>query len=167
MILPIDKIYNMSNIVFETSNSMIIVGNYKEILQNTISLVCKKINFDDKDVKWVIFDPKQGKSTSERLFVGRKGADYGYTNIQEQTIYISILAIQASEQIYGKKWNVRMRLGKIRNDFLSNVIIDEITHIQTKKNHGMEEYDKKLQENMDIFYLSLIDRMQGKHKLLS
>ena len=49
------------------------------------------------------------------------------------------------------------------DDSLANIIIDEITHIQTQSNHGTNKYDKKFGENLTLYYLNEIQRLSLKY----
>ena len=44
---------------------------------------------------------------------------------------------------------------KNKRDFLADVILDEITHIVTKLNHGDDEYDETLERFRYIYYSKL------------
>jgi hypothetical protein len=58
------------------------------------------------------------------------------------------------------------RLGDIEEDFLADVILDEITHIQTNCNHGSSKYDRKLQENAEKYYLPTINLISLQTNLI-
>ena len=143
----------MSKIEFRNDSSVFAV-TYRQILQEKINVICKKIGFDDFEVTWVIYDPKdeQSKMIEDVVLVGIPGKDYGYTILEQKKIYISILAMR--KNINQGIYDSVKKLGGIctQDDFLANVIIDEITHIQTGVNHGEERYDKKFRENLWKYY---------------
>ena len=156
----------MSNIEFETTGqAMILYCDYKKILQSKINSVCQKIGFDDSKIQWKIYDPKTRKTPITQMFVGLNGEDYGYCNPRENIIFISTLSIQkdASNALL-KKYNTILRLEKDTDYFLANVIIDEVTHIQTQSNHGSSAYDNKFKDNTIKYYLSPLDRIMLKNK---
>lgn len=155
----------MSNIEFDTKGSvMLLLCDYKKILQEKIDKVCQKIGFNDSDISWYIYDPKQNKNSIDQIFVGLNGRDYGYCIPHKKEIYISTLSIQKDvNSTLLKKYSELLKLPKT-DDFLANVIIDEITHIQTKQNHGNSEYEKKFIENANKFYLSPIERIMSRIK---
>lgn len=168
--IQISKLYvlkegaKVSNIEFETTGqAMILYCDYKKILQSKIDSVCKKIGFDDSKIQWKIYDPKTNKTSLKQMFVGLNGEDYGYCNPRDNIICISTLSIQkdASNSLL-KKYNSLLRLEKDTDDFLANVIIDEITHIQTQSNHGSSTYDNKFKDNVIKYYLSPFDRIMSK-----
>ena len=156
----------VSNIEFKTTEqALILYCDYKKILQSKIDSVCKKIGFDDSKIQRKIYNPKTNKISLNQMFVGLNGKDYGYCSPRENIICISTLSIQkdASNSLL-KKYNTLLRLEKDTDDFLANVIIDEITHIQTQSNHGSLVYDKKFKDNVIKYYLSPLDRIMLKIK---
>ena len=135
-------------------NIVFIPYNYKDELSEKIKLVCKKIDFCYKDIQWVIFDPRSKKITNpiEQLSIGRrrKGRDYGYCDYNNKIIYISTLAIE-------KNINDNISYKKIisiknKQDFLADVILDEITHIVTKCDHGNPKYENQLNQFKQRYY---------------
>lgn len=142
----------MSEIEYEHKYTGVIIGNDKEILQDKIKEVCQKIGFDDFHVKWHIFNPKEGKDIIEKILIGTYGREYGYCNPYSNEIWISTLAIQRRLPDIYRKIDRIIKLDRIQEDFLANVIIDEITHIQTGRDHGSKEYDDALIDNLNMFY---------------
>lgn len=127
--------------------------SYKDELRKKIKSVCKKIGFRDKDIQWVIFDPRLKKITNpiEKVFIGSKGRDYGFCYPKKKVIYISTLAIQKNINdniIYKNK----ITINKNKPDFLADVILDEIAHIVTKCDHGNPIYDSKLNQFKQKYY---------------
>ena len=119
---------------------------YSEILSAKIKEVCSKVNCSYEGIKWIIFDPYKNTSNSlEKIMVGRKGTDYGYYDLKNK-IWISTLAIK--KEINKTKNNNK----KYENDFLANLILDEITHMITKCDHGTKKYDDQLKRFKNIYY---------------
>ncbi len=144
------------------SNSPIIYTQYINILACKIKTVFKKVGFSYYGIKWIVFDPKisdicgNKPNNIEKLFVGSKGKDYGACNLEDTTIWISTLAIAKAKV----KNNILPGIEeRAKEDFLADVILDEIAHISTKSNHGQEKYDNELVRLKDIYYGNLINRM--------
>ncbi|HCW03139.1 MAG TPA: hypothetical protein DGK91_00520 [Clostridium sp.] len=154
----------MSNIEYQFGGQTIaLLCDYKEILQKKIDIVCTKIGFNDSKIKWYIFNPKIRKTTIQNILVGMNGCDYGYCITDKNEIWISALSIQKCGSLTAyDKINSMIKLQKKADDFLANVIIDEITHIQTGSNHGQKDYDNKFIDNMRKYYLSPMERMMLK-----
>lgn len=153
------KVCVMSNIKYDFKNTAILYVNYEEILEKKINSVCSKIGFDDSKITWFIFNPDEQKSKNNigHIRIGYGGKDYGFCVPSENKIWISTLSIMKDRN--ASPLNIihyRAKLpGMKEDDFLANVILDEITHIQTGYNHGSDEYDRKFQENVKKYYLSL------------
>lgn len=154
----------MSNIQLESiGQAMILYCDYKKVLQSKIDKVCSKIGFDDSKIQWLIYNPKSNKTSLAQILVGLNGEDYGYCNPNDNMIWISTLSIQKDASSSPlKNYNNLLKLQKDTNDFLANVIIDEITHIQTKSNHGSAKYDDKFKDNVMRYYLNPVDRIMLK-----
>lgn len=146
----------MSNIKFERDDCLMISKNgYIKILQSKINSVCKIIGFDDSKIQWIIYDPIMRKTLLKQISEGFSGKDYGYCIPGKNIIYISTLSIQKndSNSLFEKYHTVLpSNKYKDKDDFLANVIIDEITHFQTHCNHGSLIYDKKFKENINKYY---------------
>ncbi len=147
----------MSKIEFDLKDSVAQLINCKEILGNKISKVCSRIGFDDSKITWIVFDPNEKEK--ENFFAhirGYYGCDYGYCVPEINKIWISTLSIMKDDDASPlKKIHSQLKLLLLnKEDFLANVIIDEITHIQTGSDHGSEKYDTQLRENLISYYLS-------------
>lgn len=143
----------MSNIVMDTN---VLLAVFKEILEKKIIEVCNRLGFDDSDVTWHIFDPKnKSNCILSQMLIGTRGKDYGYCNPKSKSIWISTFAIMNSE-MHSIQSNFSTlnnnRLHPSSSDLLANVIIDEITHLQTNCNHGTSKYDNQLLSNLRMFY---------------
>lgn len=136
---------------------------YKEKLNQKIQDVCSKIGFDDSNITWVIYNPKSKSKDKllNNIFIGINGKDYGYSILQYNEIWISILSITSKysmliEDRIAEILKLNNEKGK---DFLANVILDEVTHIQTKCDHGDNQYDEKLKENYKLYYYNIVERV--------
>lgn len=147
----------MSKIEYKDIGAKSLIYDYKGILQKKINEVCLKIGFNDSDVNWYIFDPSKGKNIIEFALVGEQGKDYGYCLPRKKEIYISVLAIEAQLE----KSNSLLAVDR-NSDFLADVILDEITHIQTAKDHDDAEYKNKLRKNNENFCYTLSERVLAK-----
>lgn len=154
----------MSKIEYDFKNTIILYADYKKILQNKISKVCSKIEFDDSKITWVIFNPDEHEREDFLGYIGRFcgwnlrrycGWDYGHCNPKKNKIWISTLSIMKDYDASRLK----------KDDFLADVIIDEITHIQTDSDHGSAKYDMTFRENMINYYFSPIEQAMLKRKL--
>ena len=141
---------------------------YQSYLSKKIKIVCSKIKFEKNDIKWIIYDPKSLTANPiEKSLIGTRGKDYGFCDPGNKEIYISILAIQGdlngknilkqinnNLNLIGKTYKLS-GVTKNKRDFLADVILDEITHIVTKSNHGDDEYDETLERFRYIYYSKL------------
>ena len=114
------------------------------------------------------YDPKSLTANPiEKSLIGTRGKDYGFCDPGNKEIYISILAIQGdlngknilkqinnNLNLIGKTYKLS-GVTKNKRDFLADVILDEITHIVTKSNHGDDEYDETLERFRYIYYSKL------------
>lgn len=158
------KVCVVSKIKFDSKGtSIVLYVNYKEILQKKINSVCGKIGFNDAKITWFIFDPKEKerKNAFDYIRIGLNGKDYGFCIPAENKIWISTLSIMKDKDLSPiNKIRSQLKIpGDIEEDFLADVILDEITHIQTNCDHGSSKYNRKLQENAEKYYLSTIERI--------
>lgn len=63
---------------------------------------------------------------------------YGRRNPKTNTIWISTVAIQKAPTIIDRLFSSK------EDNLLVNVILDELAHIETGKNHGDREYERLL-----------------------
>lgn len=149
------------------SKIQMLYWNYKKCLADKIKLVCSKVGFSYDGIKWIIFDPKisdiygNKPDQIQQLWIGIKGKDYGACNLKD-TIWISTLAINrggAANSSLKKINNVVNITTHNKEDFLADVIMDEIAHISTGCNHGNRKYDTQLAEFKDLYYNGIISRM--------
>ncbi|KUO79067.1 MAG: hypothetical protein APF81_17350 [Desulfosporosinus sp. BRH_c37] len=131
---------------------------YSFVLKQKIISVINKIGRDRFDkVKWIIFDAKnlnKRKFSSllniPSVYIVRQGKDYGFCIYEECEIWISTVTIQSSGLF---EQNIKTLVPELNNsDFLADVIIDELTHIMTGKDHGSKEYDMQFNEYHNRYY---------------
>lgn len=124
------------------------------ILQNKIDIICEKIGFSDLGVLWTIYDPISlyKSSIQHAVLIGKNGRDYGFSCPILHQIWISTKAILCNNDVFANE--VSNALKRRRDDFLAEVILDEITHIQTGEDHGNLRYDLALERNQRRYYNS-------------
>lgn len=157
----------MEPIIELDSKIQVLYYDYKKFLSNKIKLVCSKVGFSYAGVKWIIFDPKisdvygNKPNQIQQMWVGSKGRDYGACN-RKDTIWISTLAINKEYSANSILNKTNQALGIVRKneeDFLADVILDEIAHIATGCDHGSAKYDKKLAEFREHYYNDIVSRI--------
>jgi len=172
----------LTNIEY-SANINILYYNYKEILGKKITEVCNKIGFDDPDILWFIYDPNKPVPEAENHLAGSKRHSpldeikrqinkvlgqkirsvinyYGYCFIKEKKIWISIASIMKDSGLLPFNNPLFKNYSRISgSDFLADVIIDEITHIQTGCDHGDPKYDTQRQKNTERYYTTIFDRI--------
>lgn len=131
----------MSNICYDETN----IAMYRIILQKTIKKILNKIGISDEGIKWVVFDEKKymKKDVLPSAVTLRDYYRYGYCNVGEKIIGISTAAIMKGA-VYDLPTITQRGLVQQKSDFLVNVILDELAHITTKRNHGDKVYDDTL-----------------------
>ena len=148
----------MSKIVFH--NSVPEQSTYKLALQQKITEVCRAIEFDDSDIIWKIFNnsdfnvKKHAMNCGwdlEGLFTVKRGEDYGYCYPKRNEVWISILALQ-QDTCALKNISTGLALPLYRDGILADVLIDEITHMQTKRDHNDPYYNFKFEENKSKYF---------------
>lgn len=147
----------------------------KDALQKKINTVLNKIHETDADIHWYIFDEYNKPNTSlvdecikkhYRIFLKKnalatfllqKGVSPGLACPKTNTIWIYKNAIIPTpimpsflEEVYEKTY--ASVYGTPKNDTLANIIMDELAHIKTGKNHGDDIYDCALHNYMKLFY---------------
>ena len=145
----------MSYIKSEKTNLAI----YSIILQEAISDVKQKVGISDDEIEWIIFDEKDymedkfcGK-ISIPSFLHQTQYKYGFCHIDRKRIYISTAAIMTSSISDFKRgiWQISY-LQKVKKVFLVNVILDELAHIKTGKDHGDKIYETTLEKYHNAYY---------------
>ena len=131
---------------------------YSKILSAKIKDVCSKINYSYDDITWIIFDPNDTNIHGEKinplkkLMIGQRGIDYGACDCEDK-IWISTLSIRKNMKKFDEKIKMSISTQMMNeNDFLANVILDEITHMVTKCDHKTKKYDDQLKKFKNIYY---------------
>lgn len=136
-------------------DGVIILSFNKTILQNAVTEVCKKLREDFRDIKWVIYDEnsirkKYGKENILATYIVPQGIEYGFCRCNEREIWISTKTLRSSGI---ERLSSAHLVNKHKNDeLLVNVILDELAHIKTGKDHGSKEYDNQLRQYHDRYY---------------
>ena len=148
----------MSNIKYHFERTTILHTDYKKILSDRIAAVCRKIGFDDSGVTWIIFEPdkRQGRCVIYNIMNEFDGRNYGFCIPSRKEIWISTISILGARYALpgSRIYDIVKLPGMYKTDILTKVILDEITHIQTNRDHGSREYDAKLSENAARYYSS-------------
>ena len=151
----------MSDISFDTG-AEVNLSAYKDILQRTINDVLKKIKISDDGIQWLIVEEEKFKEMDKKLNkmngisiidgllpispLFKEKCKYGRCNLKTNTIWISTAAIHTAT------FPIESLLPKKRKTLLVDVILDELAHIQTRKDHGDREYDAKLASFREKYY---------------
>lgn len=136
----------------ESSSRMTI---YEGILEGAINDVCQRIGFDPNTVVWVIYSVDDSKLIPPLVpdwlinCNSQRKNQWGYCEIAEnkKTIYISTKAIIQSKYALPNKCSLGFEKKRSTHDTLTDVLLDEITHIQTRRDHGSPAYDRQYQNN--------------------
>lgn len=147
------------NITFEGEGSFFTM--YRTVLEEAINDVSKKLSLTiPSEIKWIIFEPtrdlpqvspiEQALSKTVIKNLPRKGHEYGHCIVKEKKIWISTVAIQS----YNVATVPRMKIPGIKqpNCLLVDVIMDELAHINTGKDHGDPIFDRELMSYHSRYY---------------
>jgi hypothetical protein len=143
------------------------VADEKHILQNSIDMVCKRLGFDDNNVKWFIYNaddpPKKDISLLDLLGLNNKylksvfseehqSKSY-YLDIFKKEIYISNKSILVSsiKQLTSKLEGFVSNYENNKLSLIDTLIIDAITRLQTGEREDNENFKNKLNENLSKF----------------
>lgn len=157
----------MRRIIFHNSVSEQPV--YKFVLQQKIAEVCKAIGFDDSDITWIIFDNRNFnliKHTANygwnlgELFTVNHGEDYGYCYPARNEIWISTFTLQQAAPA-ARKVYISSTPSICKRDILADVLIDEITHIQTQCDHNTY-YQAKIELTYDDI-VTVLNKIKGSN----
>lgn len=131
---------------------------YSVILKQALKDITKKIGVNASGITWVIFDEKSFAEKKKAgyfqvnipSFLMLQNYQYGLCYIDKKEIWISTTAIQSYSL------NSPMLLNpfamKKQDILLVNVILDELAHIKTGKDHGNTQYESLLQEYHHRYY---------------
>ena len=152
----------------------------KSILQNKISSVLQKISESDHDILWVIYPHLTLLSASNNwkpcywlslcncieVIIPKKDTTFkvdrdhftklGFSLYKCKIIFIADTAIQnaLTSSIFRNlesKYSYLHLKNKL-DDQLANIIMDELAHIKSQKNHGNPEYDGLLNSYKVKYY---------------
>lgn len=140
----------MSNICYEETNFAI----YGIILQKAINRVLSKIGLSDEGITWMIFNEKSCMKNGilpSHIFL-QNSYRYGYCNVDKKIIGISTAAIMKAPN-YELLTIMQKILPQQKEDFLVDVILDELAHIKTGKDHGSKAYDDTLSDYRRRYYI--------------
>ena len=140
----------MSNICYEETNFAI----YGIILQKAINRVLSKIGLSDEGITWVIFNEKPCMKNGilHSPIVLPNSYRYGYCNVDKKIIGISTAAIMKAPN-YDFLTIMQKISPQQKEDFLVNVILDELAHITTGKDHGSKAYNDTLSDYHRRYYI--------------
>lgn len=136
---------------------------YKITLQDYINNVMRAIGENDDGIKWIICEendlPGNRKSDFQKSVEKSTGfvwsPQYGRSMPDTKTIWISKHAIQNALYFNNKQKNSILDSvfkKQPQRELLSEVIIDEFTHIKTGENHGNRIYDDLQYEYLRKYY---------------
>ena len=131
----------MSKIEYYGKIDAILYNNaYKKILQQYINNILTATNENDDNITWYICREEDLPNTEmkkillekERKMTGIASLQYGRSITANNQIWISLSAIKTA-----------LFSNPHEETILIHVIIDELAHIKTQKDHGDQEYEKK------------------------
>ena len=136
---------------------------YEKTLQDYINKVMKAIGENDDGIKWIICEENDlpGNRKSEFQMSVEKSTgivwcpQYGRSMPDTKTIWISKHAIRDALYFNNKQTNSILDsviMKRPQRELLSEVIIDEFTHIKTGANHGNRKYDDLQQKYLRKYY---------------
>ena len=143
------------NITFEGKSPFLAM--YRIVLEKAIHDVCEKLSLTPSpEITWIIFDSNRDLSQlspMEQMIVKswqREGHEYGHCNPKSKKIWISTMAIES----YNIAAMPSIRIPGIKpvDCLLANVIMDELAHINTGRNHGDPVYDRELISYRSRYY---------------
>ena len=146
-VLPISsqkELIYVSNIRSKTPYSII---NIKHNLRRKIDEVLNLLGETDDEIHWVITD----KYSLHHGFYGmfRRGAP-AWALPDRNEVYIDLSILWGLSLPTSTLHNLMSP--RSHNDFLADVIMDELAHIKTGKDHGSTEYDEKLASYHNRYY---------------
>lgn len=150
----------MIKLNIEFDKGIVVVAFYKSWLESEIKQVLQKIgeNFEDYNIKWVIFDEstlRKREIDNKQYLISPYGNRYGFCYPQKEEIWISTAAIRQRKNNLG--YTNRYLTNSFVNqtperNLLADVIMDELAHIKTQRNHGDPEYDNLLKSYHNMYY---------------
>ena len=136
----------------------IICDNPQKIKQEMIKTlaqqilhVCRKLDFDDSSVTWLIYDPLESTvcNPTSKTDIGTHTDDYCHCDIDEKKIYISTFAIGLARILTDHdKCDRKSPV----NNILAELIIEEISKVQTCCSTYNNKVALKRRENIFKYY---------------
>lgn len=121
---------------------------YEVILKNAIEFVCKVIGENDNNINWVIF--KEASLVPDKIkskFIPCDMYKYGFCIYEKKEIWISEEAIRS--------WNIGTKKSRYaEKNLMVDVLLDELAHVKTGKDHGDEKYEERLIRYRRCYYVS-------------
>ncbi len=134
----------------------------KSNLQHKLKIVLPKINEYDGDIKWYIYDanniPNQPDISIANLIklppipALVPNICPGFANPYNKQIWILDRPIALYITLPELPGKLNDFLRGDNNDHLADIIMDELAHIRTGKDHDSEIYNKKLRHYRDLYY---------------
>ena len=136
---------------------------YNETLNNKLVEVANKTGANVKSVEWIIYEAEKKVdlfNCSTPIRVTRYGEEYGFMPLGTQQAWISTRAIREATLVSGHFSN--LSCFKEKSDILADIIIDELVHVETQKDHGTKEYDELHDSYCRKFYGSVQTVQEAK-----
>lgn len=147
------------NITFEGEGAFLTI--YRIVLEEAINNVSKKLSLRiPPEIEWIIFEPnrnlpqvspiEQALAKTVVRYLPLKGHEYGHCSVKKKKIWISTVAIQS----YNAATVSRIKIPGIKQPdcLLVDVILDELAHINTGKDHGDPIYDRVFSDYYHRYY---------------
>ncbi|MBE1446138.1 hypothetical protein [Paenibacillus sp. OAS669] len=128
---------------------------YRLVLLGAITHIFNVLEESSEDITWIIFAENVSPTNRPRNILYHRKYLYGFCYTDTNTIWISDKAIQS---IGNLEATYRMRKingilgGGLQRNLLVDVILDELTHIRTKQDHGSRAYENKLRKYKAKYY---------------
>ena len=137
-------------------NNEHVLEEFRLYLEKKVNEVCNKIGYFPKEV--YIYD---AYSISMENGVATSRNEYGYCEYKKEIVYISKQTIEQTmanitldkewNAEFAKQYGVTVHLSDLeRKKFLEIVIIHELAHSKTKKDHDAEDFKKINNEWLSI-----------------
>lgn len=133
----------MSNIQLQALNGN---DHIQTRLQEEIDKVLRRLSESDDEITWIITD--EYSMVGCRNLVLRKSPAWAIPSCNE--IYIDIYLLRSPSNCLAMP--AAWLFVPPGVDMLANVIMDELAHIKTGKDHGTKEYDEKLASYRKRYY---------------
>lgn len=133
----------MSNIQLQALNGN---DHIQTRLQEEIDKVLRRLSESDDEITWIITD--EYSMVGCRNLVLKKSPAWAIPSCNE--IYIDICLLRSPSNCLAMPATRLFVPPGV--DMLANVIMDELAHIKTGKDHGTKEYDEKLTSYHKRYY---------------